>query len=537
MPETPERVYHWIPGEMVIILRMPAFLSDEYTGKLAEQVRSQLNVLLVEHQITLEHFLRRTSRATTRPLATTREGFLFALQRRQPLMALFYRAVHQDPEVEDAVPLALLYIQSHVEALAQAGLQIVGAMPNWLVTAAAPFYYADGGPAFPAQPVSIPEISSSSSSLLGWHFQVQDTLPLDSKGAEDVQIVLLDTALPVEEVRHAAAQPYLRQHWLLQRLAQDLRNNDGSFVIDYARYPLSTEVRTGRDMEQEPAPYMMADHGLALAGIVRDLAPRARIRLIRVLNDYGGGDCYSLFAALTDLEREYITGGFKKLVINLSLTLVPDIRRLPMIWFDQRQIPSTQLHSTMRLLRSLEDGLKLLFDALSSHGILVVSAAGNDSMNATGRGYAPRPPRAPARYESTLAVSSVNSRGEPSSFSNAANHPPVETGVATFGGDVRNAGEKIQFEAIKGIYLSERFPTGEVNHIGWANWIGTSFSTAIISALGAQLLGQGWTLSHIQSRMSLGRGFERPGKMLYGSTPEARSQLAAIVRVQQKFGV
>ena len=47
----------------------------------------------------------------------------------------------------------------------------------------------------------------------------------------------------------------------------------------------------------------MPDHGLFIAGLIRDIAPKASIRLIRILNDLGGGDLYNLFAALTDLEQ------------------------------------------------------------------------------------------------------------------------------------------------------------------------------------------------------------------------------------------
>jgi len=54
------------------------------------------------------------------------------------------------------------------------------------------------------------------------------------------------------------------------------------------------------------------------------------------LNDYGGGDLHSVFAALTDLERELMSGSIRRLVINLSLTIMPDLRRLPYIWFANR---------------------------------------------------------------------------------------------------------------------------------------------------------------------------------------------------------
>src|SRR5262249_7132055 len=142
-----------------------------------------------------------------------------------------------------------------------------------------------------------------------------------------------------------------------------------------------------------------------------------------------------LFACLTDLERELATGRTRRLIINLSLTIMPDIRRLPYIWFEDRQWPTTQLAGVMRVMQHIEEGLRLLFESLAAQGALIVAAAGNDSVYAHQRGQSPRPPRAPARYESTLSVTAVNSKFAPAIFANAANVPPVDAGVATLGGD------------------------------------------------------------------------------------------------------
>ena len=261
-------------------------------------------------------------------------------------------------------------------------------------------------------------------------------IPLvNGHGADDVLVAVLDTAIHPDRIQSAALRPELRQNWLLQRIANDLRSEDGSFVVEYDRYALTGDVRTGRDHANESRFYFMPDHGLSVAGLVRDVAPRARIRMIRVLNDFGGGDLYSLFACLTDLERELVSGRVRRLIINLSLTIMPDMRRLPYIWFDHRQWPATQLMGAMRVLQHIEEGLRLLFECLAAQGALIIAAAGNDSVYAHQRGSSPRPPRAPARYESTLSVTAVNSQFAPSAFANAANVPPIDAGVATLGGD------------------------------------------------------------------------------------------------------
>src|SRR5260370_42570330 len=88
----------------------------------------------------------------------------------------------------------------------------------------------------------------------------------------------------------------------------------------------------------------------------------------------------------------------------------------------------------MCVLSHIEEGFGLLFESLYAHNALIVAAAGNDSFLVNKKGQKPRPPRAPARYETTLSVASVNSRYAPSLFANAAGAPPLNAGVAPFGG-------------------------------------------------------------------------------------------------------
>jgi subtilisin family serine protease len=231
-----------------------------------------------------------------------------------------------------------------------------------------------------------------------------------------------------------------------------------------------------------------------------------------------------------------VSGSIPRLVINLSLTIMPDIRRLSYVWFEERQWSSAQLFGVARVLNHIEEGLRLLFESLSAQGALIVAAAGNDSVQVTQRGQAPRPPRAPARYETVLSVTSVNSRFTPSNFANAANMPPVDTGVATFGGDGSGVTDRNGLpDAVRGIYISPSFPGGEQNVSGWADWSGTSFAAPIISALGAHLMAQGWSASNIITRLATG-SIRRNGSF-FGSAPEVPSLLANIARVQQRFGV
>src|SRR5438105_14293943 len=112
---------------------------------------------------------------------------------------------------------------------------------------------------------------------------------------------------------------------------------------------------------------------------------------------------------------------------------MPDIRRLSYIWFYHRQWPSMQLMGAMRVLTHIEDGLRLLFESLFAHGALIVAAAGNDSLPANEKGLLPPPPRAPARYETTLTVTSVNRQFAPSAFANAPRMPHSNSRLSSFG--------------------------------------------------------------------------------------------------------
>src|SRR5205085_1736215 len=321
--------------------RRPA---DDIQDLLIEQVRTQLNSLLAQYNIILEPYgsSGRWRDAPGMP-PIRRRAFLFGLKRQQPLIAIFYHVRHTVPSKQDPVPVALSHVQKYLDQFVQAGLHIVSAMPNWLVTAA-PLLYGDGGPAVPPRPAPRVDIPTPGNAPLGWHISFVDQgLLLDPNGAEDVMVAVLDTGHHADRVRSAATRPEFRRNLLLQRLAADLRSENGAFEIEYDRYPVTNDVRTGRDIYSEPRYYFMPDHGIFVAGLIRDIAPRARIRLIRILNDFGGGDLYTLFAALTDLEQELTRGEIRRLVINLSLTVTPDIRRLPYVWFHDRQWPPSEM--------------------------------------------------------------------------------------------------------------------------------------------------------------------------------------------------
>lgn len=531
----PEELYHWIPGEMVVVVQLHRRPAPDTQEMLIEQIRSQLNSLLARYNMILEPYGThgRWHESPTMP-PILRRSFIFGLHRQQPLIAVFFHVRQMGSSNPDPMPMALSYLQAHLEELLQAGLNVVSAMPNWLVTAARQLY-SEGGPAVPPRPAPQLDLAAADNLPVGWHISFVDpVMPSHLNDTEDVIVAVLDTAQHPDRLISASTRPELKRNRLLQRLAGDLRSESGSLEIEYDRYPIIGDVRTGRDFYNQPGYYNMPDHGVFVAGIIRDIAPAAHIRLIRILNDYGGADLYNIYAALTDLELELFSGAIRHLVINLSLNIMPDVRRLPYVWFDHRQWPSTQLAGAMRVLTHLEEGLRLLFESLSAYDVLIVAAAGNDSFLVNKQGQKPRPPRVPARYETTLSVASVNSRNGPSVFANAARMPPANTGVATFGGDnVGLVDANGLPEAVRGVYISPTFPGGEQNVSGWADWSGSSFAAAIISGLGAQLISQDWPVRDAIARIASGR--ERRTEKLFGSSVDVPDLLANVIRVQQRF--
>jgi hypothetical protein len=279
---TPSRVFHWIPGEIILVVRLPRIPLEEALEIVIEQVRSQCNHFLAQYQLTLETYGTSGRWLDPAMAPVRRKAFMFGLHRKQPLVAIFFHVRQEGAEEQDAAPLALSYIQTHLEYFSQLGISIVSAMPNWLVTAAAgSSYYSSGGPAVP--PVSTPIYDGAPAgppnSLPGWHIKfMEPNFPPDSRGAADVVVAVLDTAQHADRIRSAASRPELRKNWLLQRLADDIRLADDSFVVDYDRYPLSSEVSTGRDEGGRARYYYMPDHGLTVAGIIRDTTPRVHIR-------------------------------------------------------------------------------------------------------------------------------------------------------------------------------------------------------------------------------------------------------------------
>src|SRR5713101_4117246 len=89
---TPDVLFYWIPGEMVVVALLHRHPATETQEILVEQIRAQLNALLVGYGILLEAYGTAGRWQDAVPGATMRRSFIFGRHRQQPLIAVFFHA-------------------------------------------------------------------------------------------------------------------------------------------------------------------------------------------------------------------------------------------------------------------------------------------------------------------------------------------------------------------------------------------------------------------------------------------------------------
>ena len=404
----------------------------------------------------------------------------------------------------------------------------LNALPRWL-NAGTP----DGTSGCPISP-PIPVEGSSTPGQ--WKLEFSG-LPDALKNAtgKDVWVLVLDTLTARDQISRAAEKAG-RSNTLLQEMTNGMKwepfnaehhgkavppaiNCTPQFIPDIVEGTPPERVVTGKDIYGRHGGFPMEDHGLFIAGILRDLAPEANIECIRVLNDFGVGDICTLYDVLIEIYDRMSEGGDlhgKPVVINLSLVVLPP----------EDDIPEGV---TEDILESTRDALYILLQCLADQGAIFVAAAGNDSdprMNVSEKRFGPRYPAALAfddhAMTAMISVGAVNRNRQAARYSNY----PGPYGIATYAGDLPkpepwlpSAMDHVvarvdtnDIDALCGVYtaaqypaLSKNDPESEYpvpNSNAWAYWSGTSFATPIISALAARYL-QGQDPKSIDVRQAI----------------------------------
>ncbi len=225
-------------------------------------------------------------------------------------------------------------------------------------------------------------------------------------------------------------------------------------------------------------PVTVDDHGLFAAGLVHAVAPDSSIHLVRVLNEYGCGDLWTLSNAINEFTAQhYSNQDAGKTVYNFSLGVHQprDVGRAG--WPGQ--------------IVALD---KALLNAYG-RGAVLVAAAGNDSYASTG----PRPMQIPADLHYVIGVAASTIAPTRTCYSNIG-----DVTAPGADGDGPTADNKSTCQPLANLCdpSDPACPLGVVSlarhsATGYRFWVGTSFAAPLVSGQAALLLGDGLAPSQV----------------------------------------
>jgi hypothetical protein len=365
-----------------------------------------------------------------------------------------------------------------------------------------------GGTGIPEGCPITPPIPLEGSSCSFWHYRLPQLAPqeLQSLQGEGVTVFILDT-LPEREVVVEAARRVGDDNPLLLDVSNSITYNYNFLSRSIEELPGSGLVSAGKDVYGHHEIMKLTDHGLFIAGVIHDIAPKAQIEVIRVLDDYAVGDLNMLLHALQYIRNRMTQGGDlyqKPVVINMSLVFPPKEKAQALGLDVSVGGPNNDPYACV--YRSLQ--------SLVGLGAVIAASSGNDAdlrQNPEGK----RPPanfpaafaNPPYSLDNVVPVGAVDKYGRATSYSCY----PGPLGVGTYGGELPkveppqpdpNVSPVITVtDAVRGIYSSETYPVlispdssvpvpeyPAPNHRAWAYWVGTSFATPVISAVAARIL-------------------------------------------------
>lgn len=515
---------YFVPGELVLVVDHPPVpdeAREEFGLILRRLIRSSKHDLLQQAIIDPERVL------TFHPVNFDNAEPLPLRRQRTPFSLVFADVRRQAPDAPTLIR-SIEAVNANLPADSTPGASVPtlrAAGPNWLMTPA-PENIGGGSPgAWPLAPGGTPPAD-------GGAFGLPD-IPSAGRvwqngGDAAVEVVILDTAPACKAL--VGAFNRLSDHRMLRELlgAGGVFGVDAALEILYAS-ELGIDLPGLNDFRVRGHDYRMGDHGLFIAGIVHAIAPRVKIRLFEVLNEYGVGTLESIGRGLQILAEERAKKT-SPLVINCSLGMTMPLAGHPTDGLDQlwtlfARKPLNQNDPQMRLL-SLS--LESMCAALASPNVAIVAAAGNDGNDPDPdlekQGLKRPQARYPAAFPTVTGVGALLKTGQPADYSNTSDQPE-SVGYAAFGGGtapVAAVGDVPVTDAndgMFGVYIGD-FParpgeTAVANTTGWARWAGTSFATPIISAILARLAAESGTLadaktvldSHLDPDTGIGRVF------------------------------
>jgi hypothetical protein len=421
------------------------------------------------------------------------------------------------PTIVDILNSAILELNNRKEEMVHLALSA----PNWLNGGT---QVGIGCPLTPPIPVE--------DTCPYWHIELLDVDPKLPATGDGVTVFVLDS-FPERGIISRAARDAGRANWLLHTVNEtvffDYSLMSGLQEIDVMDHTNVASV--GKDVYGEHYPMLIPDHGLFIAGIVRDIAPNARIECVRVLNSLCVGDLEKVTHALERIYNRMIDQDsdlfVKKAVINMSL-VIPRAKDVELVFPGQIKLKTDDFDI-------IPADLLLVIRALQQAGAVIVASAGNEGddremPNAT-RPSALYPAALGKQLTNVIAVGAATVNDAATSYScypgsypddnaTTSDHDPTYRafGLATWGGEVPNAdlGEVVPpkpgdagsnnptvtiRDAPRGIYSSTEFPplsavpadppeqyyTARYEN-AWAYWIGTSFASPIVSAVVARIL-------------------------------------------------
>jgi hypothetical protein len=377
------------------------------------------------------------------------------------------------------------------------------------IALSAPVWLCGGTPTSQGCPLTPPIPAEDACS--NWHIELPGLDPLLQASTGDGVTVFILDAFPERGVISNAAEDAGDDNWLLSNVNETVSFDYSlmSGVQEILDMASTGNAAVGKDVYGRHYPIEISDHGLFIAGIVRDIAPDARIECVRVLNFLCVGDLQILAGALSKIYNRMLSinpdtgkdGDLygKPVVINLSLVIPTN---------DEAQ--QKQINPSAGGFNIIQASLFFAIQSLAELGAMIVASAGNEGdLRESPGGNRPMAlyPAAfgspPYSIDGVIAVGAVDANGHAASYSCY----PGSRGIATYGGEVPHIAPPnppssnpslATLDALRGIYSSVEYPPLSVdppaqyyqapNDHAWAYWIGTSFATPIISAVTARIL-------------------------------------------------